>query len=137
MTLATPKKSPTLLAGEVELQRVEGADVDAELAAGADAVVLDDDGLGPLAAGEGAADVAQVVEDGLGRADDATGAAVDAEVGVDDVDLVADAGDRFGRAALGAGRTADAGLDDFITQYFASRPQRSYRRPMALSKRSI
>src|SRR3954451_11319295 len=67
------------LAADIELQRVEGTDRDADLTAGADAVVFDDDGLGPVAAREGAAHVAQVVQNSFGRAHDAAGAAVDAE----------------------------------------------------------
>src|SRR3972149_247021 len=42
-----------LLAADVQLQRVERADGDAQLAAGADAVVLDDDRLRPLATRHG------------------------------------------------------------------------------------
>src|SRR3990170_6862445 len=72
-----------------QAQGVEGADLDAELAATADAVILDDDGFGPLTPRERAADVASLVQDGLWRADDAAGAAVDAQAGVDDVQLVA------------------------------------------------
>src|SRR3972149_2794172 len=97
-----------------QAQGIEGADLDAELAAAADAVVLDDDGLGPLFPGERAADVTRLVQDGFGRADDAAGAAVDAKVGVDDVELVADSGDGLGGAALGTSGTTDAGLDDDI-----------------------
>ena len=63
-----------------------------------------------------AADVAERVEDGLRRADDAAGAAVDAERRVDDVELVTVAGDGVRRAALRAGRTADAGLDNLVGQ---------------------
>ena len=88
--------------------------MDAELAAGADAVVFDDDRLGPLAAGELFADLACFVEDALYGADDAAGAAVDAELRVDDMHAVAVAGDGFGGAAFGAGGAADAGFDDLV-----------------------
>ena len=100
--------------GEVELERFEGADVDAEFAAGADALVGVDDGFGPLLLGELAADVAVVVEDAFDGADGTAGAAVDAEGGVDVVDGVALAPDGVGRAAVGAGGAADAGFDDFV-----------------------
>jgi hypothetical protein len=109
--LGGAKEVAGVIAADVQIEGIEGADLDAELAAAADAVVLDDDGLGPLLAGEGATDVAVLVEDGLRRADDAAGAAVDAEAGVDDVDLVARAGDGLGGATLGAGGAADAGID--------------------------
>src|SRR3546814_9164616 len=48
-------------------------DVDAQLTAGPDAVLLHDLREGKFAPGECPADVAQVVEDGLGRADGAAG----------------------------------------------------------------
>src|SRR5262245_8783050 len=100
--------------GLAEVQRLERADLDAQLAARADAVVLDDDRLRPLLAGERLTDIAHLVEDGLGRADDATGATIDAQVGIDDVDHVPGPGDGVRRAALGAGRTADTGVDNRI-----------------------
>src|SRR5262245_51237109 len=62
-----------------QVQRVERADLDAQLAAAADAVVLDDDRLRPLFARERPADVADAVQDRLRRADDAARTAVDAQ----------------------------------------------------------
>ena len=103
-----------LAVGVTEVEGIERADLDAELAAAADAVVLDDDGLGPLLARERAADLADLVQDRLRRADDAAGAAIDAERRVDYVDLITRAGDRVRRAALGAGSAADARFDDGV-----------------------
>src|SRR5699024_1645055 len=58
----------------------------------------------------------ELVEDRLGRADRAAGTAVDADLGVDDVEFVAETGDRLDRALLHAGRTADTGLNDLVGQ---------------------
>ena len=75
--------------GVAQKERVERADLDAQLASAADAVVLDDVRLRPLLARERPADVAELIEDRLRRANDAAGAAVDAELRIDDVEDVA------------------------------------------------
>ena len=108
------EKVAHLFAGDVEFQRFEGADVDAELTAGADAVLLDDDGLGPLTAREALAQVTLTVGDAFYRADDTAGATVDTKLWIDDVEGVADAGDGVSGAAFGAGRTADARLENLV-----------------------
>src|SRR5690606_8904928 len=89
---------------------------DAQLAARADAVLLDDLRQRQFASRERPADVAGLVENRLRRADRAAGAAVDADLGVDDVDFVAETGDRLDRALLHTGRAADTGLDDLVGQ---------------------
>mgnify|MGYP003345786228 CR=1 FL=1 len=88
----------------------------AQLAAGADAVLLHDLRQRQFAAREGAAEVAHVVQDRLGGADGATRAAVDAQFRVDDVELVAQPGDRLDGALLHTGRATDARLDDLVGQ---------------------
>src|ERR1700686_905640 len=92
------------------LERLERAALDALLAAGAGLLV--DEGDGPLVLLEHVLHVAVLVEDRVDRADRAAGAAVDAELRHDDVQRLAVARDRIGRAPLGASRAADAGLDD-------------------------
>jgi hypothetical protein len=56
----------------------------------------------------------RVVEDRVDRANVAAQAAIDAERRVDHVQLLARPGDAFHRAFLGAGRAADAGVDDGV-----------------------
>jgi len=102
--------------GELKAERVEGADVDAELAARADAFIFDDDGFWPVLLLQRDADFAEVVHDRFGRTNSATGPAVDAQRCVDDMQLVALAGDCVRWATLGAGGTPNACLDDAVGQ---------------------
>ena len=67
-----------LLAGKIEYKGVKRADVDAELTAGADAVIVDDDRLRPFALGESFGEVAELVRDTLHGTDHSAGATVDA-----------------------------------------------------------
>ena len=102
--------------GVAEAEGIEGANVDAELAAGPNALFINDDGLWPLVLLEGAADIAERIENRFRRADEATRAAIDAERRVDNMQLVALARDRVRRAALRARGAANTGLDNRIGQ---------------------
>ncbi len=99
-----------------QAQRLERAYLDAQLAAAADAVVLDDDGLRPLLTRERPADITDRVEDRLRRAYHAARPTVDAQRRVNDVYDVARPCDRVCRAALRTSRTADACVDDCVSQ---------------------
>lgn len=120
------------LVGDLEFESLEGADVDADFAAAADAAVGVDLGDGPFFFGELAADFAEIVEDAFDGADGAAGATVDAEGGVDVVDDVAFAVDGVGRAAVGAGGAADTRFDDVVGHVVLRRP----RRPLSLGPMS-
>jgi len=97
-----------------QAEGVKRADLDAQLAAPADAVVLDDNGPGPPAEPKAAA--TRLVQDRLTRADHAAGAAVHAQRRVDDVDIAVDAGNGASRAAPHAPGAAVAGFHDGVGQ---------------------
>src|SRR5260221_9788735 len=91
------------------LDAFEGADVDAELAAGAE--LLDDLSLGDLLRLHAGNEIAMLVLDGIDRAVDAADRAVDAALGVD----VVHAAGRAPDGVRGALHLADAATDTFVS----------------------
>jgi len=118
-------------------QRVEGTNVDAQLAAATDAECRIDVRERRNLLSEFSADISVVVENRLNGADGATGATIDAEGRIDVVDVVARPVDGVCRATVGASGAANAPFDDFVGHKAPWQPMRLLKTDVSAERPSV